>query len=425
MEKAFESNEFYVFKPKLRIENALKVRHVGAYSDLYRTKNAMQAYILENGFSPITDFYYSVICNDTVGMVDIYVGINGNIATNGTINSDENINFNGNKYENAKIETINISQKLRDEYFSSEDISRFAEDYELSEMNINLKISLDVQGDINLSGNVNSNTEIFALENIKLNGESLNANNSVIYSQLGDVDIDFSNVNFSGLIYAPNGDVEISGQGINLNNVVIIADAITLDGQYININYSSSFAESVGAQSENNNDSSGESSSQVDDNSSETENSQIEESSSVTDSSESDDTSSDEDSSIIDSSQADESSSVSDSSSIDDSSKPDDSSSEDTDMLDDDGDGLVNAYEKMLGTDKDNPDTDGDGLTDWQEVVFTGTDPLKFDSVTEGISDAKADSDGDGLSNVQRKLNLEQILRTLIPTAMDFQIATR
>jgi hypothetical protein len=45
VEKAFESNEFYVFKPKLRIENALKVRHVGAYSDLYRTKNAMQAYI--------------------------------------------------------------------------------------------------------------------------------------------------------------------------------------------------------------------------------------------------------------------------------------------------------------------------------------------------------------------------------------------
>lgn len=80
VEKAFESNEFYVFKPKLRIENALKVRHVGAYSDLYRTKNAMQAYILENGFSPITDFYYSVICNDTVGMVDIYVGINGNIV---------------------------------------------------------------------------------------------------------------------------------------------------------------------------------------------------------------------------------------------------------------------------------------------------------------------------------------------------------
>lgn len=26
VEKAFESNEFYVFKPKLRIENALKVR---------------------------------------------------------------------------------------------------------------------------------------------------------------------------------------------------------------------------------------------------------------------------------------------------------------------------------------------------------------------------------------------------------------
>lgn len=346
--------------------------------------------------------------------------INGNIATNGTINSSQNINFNGRKQEIADKEIIKINQKLRDRYFSSEDVYHFLGDYEIAEINVNLNNPLEVQGNINLSGNVNSNTEIFALENIQLNGESLNANNSVIYSQLGNVDIDFSNVNFSGLIYAPNGDVEISGQWLNLNNVVIIADTIKFDGQYINMNYSREFAEVVGLESENN-DSSSEAdsnsslieSSQIEESSSEYESSvtadssNLEENSSLNDSSETDNTSSNENSSVtesssmIDSSKADESSSVNDSSSIDDSSKPDDSSSEDTDMLDDDNDGLVNAYEKAIGTDKDKPDTDNDGLTDYQEIYFTGTDPLKFDSVTDGISDAEADSDEDGLSNVK------------------------
>ena len=46
-------------------------------------------------------------------------------------------------------------------------------------------------------------------------------------------------------------------------------------------------------------------------------------------------------------------------------------------------------------------DTDEDDLTDYQEIYLTGTDPLKFDSVTDGVSDAEADSDSDGLSNKQ------------------------
>lgn len=71
------------------------------------------------------------------------------------------------------------------------------------------------------------------------------------------------------------------------------------------------------------------------------------------------------------------------------------------DFLDSDSDGLADIYEEMLGTDKDNPDSDGDGLTDYQEVYVTGTDPTKYDSVTEGVSDADSDPDGDGLSNVQ------------------------
>ena len=46
-------------------------------------------------------------------------------------------------------------------------------------------------------------------------------------------------------------------------------------------------------------------------------------------------------------------------------------------------------------------DTDEDGLTDYQEVYVTKTDPLVWDSVQSGTSDADADIDSDGLSNIE------------------------
>ncbi|MEO1086952.1 MAG: hypothetical protein AAFY88_22175, partial [Acidobacteriota bacterium] len=43
---------------------------------------------------------------------------------------------------------------------------------------------------------------------------------------------------------------------------------------------------------------------------------------------------------------------------------------------DNDGDGLANGDERLLGTDPNNPDTDGGGRTDGQEVLVDGTNPL-------------------------------------------------
>lgn len=57
--------------------------------------------------------------------------------------------------------------------------------------------------------------------------------------------------------------------------------------------------------------------------------------------------------------------------------------------------------EAVTGLDKRNADTDGDGLNDFEELFVTDTDPAKFDSVTENISDADIDSDNDGLTNIQ------------------------
>ena len=54
--------------------------------------------------------------------------------------------------------------------------------------------------------------------------------------------------------------------------------------------------------------------------------------------------------------------------------------------LDQDGDGLPDSQEAVLGTDKTFVDPDGDGLTDGEEVSL-GTNPLAADSDGDGYSD--------------------------------------
>jgi hypothetical protein len=70
-----------------------------------------------------------------------------------------------------------------------------------------------------------------------------------------------------------------------------------------------------------------------------------------------------------------------------------------------DGDGLENYIEDILGTDREKADTDNDGLTDYEEVYLSGSDPLKYDSIKAGVSDANADADEDGL-NTRREIQL-------------------
>jgi hypothetical protein len=90
------------------------------------------------------------------------------------------------------------------------------------------------------------------------------------------------------------------------------------------------------------------------------------------------------------------------------------------DLSDDDSDGLPNWFEQWLGSDIGNPDTDYDGLSDADEQYLTGTDPINWDSNSDGYSDHDAfyncwavnhndvgfgqsvyDWDGDGIYNPQ------------------------
>lgn len=109
---------------------------------------------------------------------------------------------------------------------------------------------MDVNGTLELTGNINLNSGIKAVEDVTINGEVKNTNNSVICSETGDINIETSNVNFSGLIYAPYGDINIDTDNLNLNNVIIIGQTITIDCPSINANYSNSMAELVGTESD-------------------------------------------------------------------------------------------------------------------------------------------------------------------------------
>lgn len=342
--------------------------------------------------------------------------VNGNVATNGTIASSGNININGMKTENVNEEMLYVQKKLNYSYFSGDNVEMYTDDYTLEEQNININNPMDVNGTLEMTGNINLNSGIKAFEDVSLNGEVKNTNNSVIFSEKGDININTSNTNFSGLIYAPYGDIVIDTDNLNLNNVVIIGQTITLDCPSINANYSTYAAELVGTESD------------VDvelyafgEYDSEANIIDIEWFSNYSDCSYEIWTSADntEYTSVA---------TVTDSTEYQYAIIEDfntkyfkvslttnygeyiesipfivtkDENGYTVDFLDSDEDGLPDVFEISLGTNINDVDSDKDGLTDYQEVYITGTNPTVYDSVTEGISDADADSDDDGLSNIQ------------------------
>lgn len=90
----------------------------------------------------------------------------------------------------------------------------------------------------------------------------------------------------------------------------------------------------------------------------------------------------------------------------------------DTDEAEDDKETVIRETERTktlskevkdaLGLSEDTDDSDEDGLTDYQELVFVGTDPLKSDTDENGVNDAEDDPDADGLSN-KEEVDLETL----------------
>lgn len=173
--------------------------------------------------------------------------VNGNIATNGTVSKNGNMNLNGMKSENIGESMPFFVDKIEEVYFSGE-YEFYTEDYILVETNVNLSKPIKVQGNYTLDGNINSSSALMAQNNIHIEGNTINANNSVLCAQYGNISIDCSNVNISGLIYAPMGTVEITAENISLNSVVVIADEIVLEANNVNVGYSSWAGQLVGTE---------------------------------------------------------------------------------------------------------------------------------------------------------------------------------
>lgn len=360
--------------------------------------------------------YMLFAASDAEGAITVNCGnfcANGNIATNGTIVSSGNLNINGTITENAGKDMIYALKKLDYAYFSSDNVETHIDDYSYSETNININVPLEVGGTLELTGNINLNSGIKAVEDVNINGEVKNSNNAVICSETGDINIYTTNVNFNGLIYAPFGDIVIDSDNLNMNNAILIAQTITLDCPNVNANYNSTMAEIVGSdtdielfafgsydedanvidiewQSNYGNSTYGIFCSD--------DNINYNHIATVTDSTEyqyfiTDDFETRYFKVVLTTNYGEKIESV-----------PfvvtkDEYDYYDVEFLDSDNDGLPDVLEIAIGTRPDLADTDGDTLTDYQEVYITGTDPTVYDSVIEGVSDADADCDSDGLSN--------------------------
>ena len=364
--------------------------------------------------------------------------VNGNIATNGTIASSGNININGTKTENAMESMIFIFDKIDNQYFLTSNIDEHEEDYILDEMNININVPTEVQGEAKLTGNININSALKALEDVNLYGEVKNTNDAIIFSQYGDIIIDSQNVNLNGLIYAPFGNVNITAQNLNLNNVVIIAESIVLTCPDINANYGSNSATFVGTESEECPmiviDTSGMAYSSEYGMYYAT--SELESLNGILGKPEEKTifrievfdmmrtliysqeltpefkwtvsepglmcglnyvvvTAEDKDGTIY----------TKEIKLLVDSSKF--VGFMQVDLEDSDGDELWNYIETFLGTDPENPDTDGDELSDWVEIYTLGYNPLEIDTDGDGILDGDEDEDEDGLTNSE-EVNIYQ-----------------
>ena len=301
-------------------------------------------------------YSYTLFAGSSVeGAITVNAGnfcMNGNVATNGTIVSSGNMNINGTKAENANESMIFIFDKIDSQYFSTNNVEEFTEDYTLEEINININTPTEVMGETTLTGNININTALKSLEDVNLYGEVKNTNDSVIFSKYGDIIIDSQNVNLNGLVYAPFGDVEVTAQNLNLNNVVIIADTITLNCPNVNANYSGNAAEFVGTVSE-----------PLD--------------------------------IPVDEWQYMKDENLND--------FPDffESSKNWSSLVDTDGDQLSDCIEQYVGTNPELVDTDGDLLDDYYEFYVTFTDPTMTDTDENGVLDDNEDFDQDGLTNYE------------------------
>lgn len=310
---------------------------------------------------------------------------------------------------------------MNDTYFSDQTMDVYDKDHSRSEQNIHVANAMSVDGSLALQGNINLNAALKATGDIHLCGDVTNANNAIVYSETGNIYIDVDNMSFTGLLYAPYGNIIIHSNTLNLNSVIVIGQTICMDAGTVNMNYNHNLAELIGKSQ-----AAEETAKEVllytfgeyddkahaiqlewltehtaknykilvsDDNKTYKLVDQITDASAYTYFIQEEfDVKYIKIAAMTKQGKALESFPLL-------IRKTD--NGYDVYFIDSDDDGLTDISEEVLGTDLSRKDTDKDGLSDYQEVYVTNTDPLCYDSVEKKVADAKADMDGDGLSNLR------------------------
>lgn len=79
IDRPFESNCHYVFKPNFKLENAILLKFCGRTSELLDVRKILWEYILNNNVTALTNVYYSVKqLSDESIVANAYLGISGN-----------------------------------------------------------------------------------------------------------------------------------------------------------------------------------------------------------------------------------------------------------------------------------------------------------------------------------------------------------
>lgn len=78
--RPFKSNEYYVYKPKIVLHNAVMGQCVEVSDALSKAKKELQEYLCKKDYSSLTNYYFIIDGECNVHPVDIYVSINENVV---------------------------------------------------------------------------------------------------------------------------------------------------------------------------------------------------------------------------------------------------------------------------------------------------------------------------------------------------------
>ena len=78
VDRKFEGNQHYVFKPGFKLVNAARQRYYGSFDNIDTGLKELNSYIFENSLTPITNFYIMEVDLDN-NVYDIFIGISENV----------------------------------------------------------------------------------------------------------------------------------------------------------------------------------------------------------------------------------------------------------------------------------------------------------------------------------------------------------